>query len=831
MATKNAPLPEEFHPKSASPPLESAEVLKQILDAVSSVEQIELSEAEIAELVKQLSPVMPAGDIPGVIASGLARLNERHIMRDAANDKRRQLSARLKPLIDRATYLGIFAGPATAIWLYQNLLSRAGVGINDAFPNGLWQFYCQYALREDTARHTNESCGFDTILQVHDIYLNRVDRVTAWVMAAVHILHQYNDLLENEWRERVYTHELREVTSDLPDAAHYARIYRNWRSRLPYHRAEDAGFDETYPEYRRRKFDRYLKEATKKLPAKHRAIWKARLQQLEAEALPRYQRQMTILAHLSPGTYREEKHLIELRKARIALIYQGAYYLLPVCQPNGKPIQIEHVRSKIATILATPGKGNPFQLTYFPGMRRAALAEFLQKSQNPDLRKLSILESVPIIINVDRRDPSLPLASLRRAERGIGSHPLTLIDTGKTMVFDQSHIFFDGAWGAAMAEIMTNEATSWGVYLYTLPPARPTGKLPYTLNISLTSDDLAMIQRLPRVEQEAWAESSAVKIKAILALRKMFKRRSDLIKLTVNDLLVLYRGIHTAIYQPSSLLLDDLKNYVQKLAGDPVALAAMRALKRSWESQRINPSLLIPVDASETSPRERVHPLGFEVPLSDLNLLALHREVVAALNAYWHCTGDRHEAYQKFDRLQREYLTTIAAFGEVFNKAKQIAATGESASLGTLKLLAHLPPLVQHWLDRISTEVDVINDLLKGNEVFSNIGAVVPTSTLTRFLSAKDDNEKKDLVWGVLTDASGVMRITLRDFRPHVRLFVETGYQELANRIAQDYLDSYAEGLNQFVTDLRRITIASRETRLAFIRDIRALNKGAQSNG
>jgi hypothetical protein len=76
-----------------------------------------------------------------------------------------------------------------------------------------------------------------------------------------------------------------------------------------------------------------------------------------------------------------------------------------------------------------------------------------------------------------------------------------------------------------------------------------------------------------------------------------------------------------------------------------------------------------------------------------------------------------------------------------------------------------------------------------------------------------------------LTDAEGVMRVTLRDFRPHVRLFVETGYQVLANQITQDYLDSYASGLNQFVTELRRVTVASRETRLAFIQDIRSLNE------
>jgi hypothetical protein len=270
---------------------------------------------------------------------------------------------------------------------------------------------------------------------------------------------------------------------------------------------------------------------------------------------------------------------------------------------------------------------------------------------------------------------------------------------------------------------------------------------------------------------------------------------------------------------------DELSEYILKLAGDDTALEAMQALKKSWETKRINPSLLLPVDASEQSPRERVHPLSFEVPLSDLNLLELHERVIDSLNVYWKGTGDRHDAYQRFDRLQREYLTTVAAFGGVFNKAKVIAATGESASLGTLKLLAHLPSPVQHVLDAILTEVDVLNDLTKGNEVFSNVGAVVPTSTLTRFLSAKDDNEKKDLVWGVLTDAEGVMRVTLRDFRPHVRLFVETGYQELANRITQDYLDSYVDGLNQFVTDLRRVTVASRETRLAFIRDIRALNE------
>ena len=64
------------------------------------------------------------------------------------------------------------------------------------------------------------------------------------------------------------------------------------------------------------------------------------------------------------------------------------------------------------------------------------------------------------------------------------------------------------------------------------------------------------------------------------------------------------------------------------------------------------------------------------------------------------------------------------------------------------------------------------------------------------------------------TDANGVMRITLRDFRPHVGMLEASRRKDLATRIAHDYLDAYAHGLNNFIRDLRRITLASRETRI-----------------
>jgi hypothetical protein len=156
----------------------------------------------------------------------------------------------------------------------------------------------------------------------------------------------------------------------------------------------------------------------------------------------------------------------------------------------------------------------------------------------------------------------------------------------------------------------------------------------------------------------------------------------------------------------------------------------------------------------------------------------------------------------------------LAHFGAVLSRAKEIALSGESASVGSIKLLAHMPTPLQRMLDQIPSRFDLLNDLIRGREVISNVGAVVPSSTLTRFMTAKDDNEKKTLAWGIITDASRVMRISLRDFRPHVALLAAAGHKELAMHLTQHYLDTYAGGLNRYISDLRRITETSRETRL-----------------
>jgi hypothetical protein len=202
--------------------------------------------------------------------------------------------------------------------------------------------------------------------------------------------------------------------------------------------------------------------------------------------------------------------------------------------------------------------------------------------------------------------------------------------------------------------------------------------------------------------------------------------------------------------------------------------------------------------------------MSFEVPLLELGLLRLHNDVIAALDTY-----EEGGSGEDFDKLQKQYLRALAGFGQVMAKAKEIASAGESSSVGTIKLLAHIPTPLQHLMNEIPGRFDMLNDIIKGREIFSNVGKVAKSSTLRRFITAKDDNEKKTLAWGILSDNEGIMRITLRDFRPHVGKLLQIGQRDLAQRMTEDYLASYAEGFNRYLADVHQITLKSRETRLA----------------
>jgi hypothetical protein len=627
-------------------------------------------------------------------------------------------------------------------------------------------------------------------------------------MTAIHTLRQYDELLANEWRERVYTRLLAEMTQDKPEAARCAPLYRDWQKQLPYGRRPDATASEPYPIYRRIRFERFLAQATRDLPAPLLREWETACRQAEAVDLPAYQQQMSILRYLDPGPYGETRTPVPFEQAHIGVFYQGRYYLIPTCLPGtDRPADVGMVREQAAALLAYPAEAASVSLSLLATVRRAAFAHLREKLDRSLIEELDQLRLAPILLNFDPRSRSLPLAELRQAERGTGDHALTIFDTGETFVFDQSHIFFDGAWGAALAEIMTNEALSWAVYLHGLPPARPGETRPYSPAFRVPD---AVIRQAPRVAPEASAETDAVNLPAILALRKLFQRRNDLVQLTVNDLLVLYRAIHAVTYQPSADLLSELEALADDPETRPSALVALAVVQ---DNDQI-PATLIPIDASQRSPRDRLYPMTFEVPLKELDLLRLHADVIDALNTYEDAASSRSAFYAEFDELQRMYLATLAGFGTVLSKAKEIALAGQSVSVGTIKLLAHMPAPLQRLLDQVPGRFEVLNDIIKGREVFSNVGAVAATSTLTRFITAKDDNDRKTLAWGVITDAQGTMRISLRDFRSHVAALQAVGRRDLAVRITQDYLDAYAGGLNEYIRDVQRITRFSRETRL-----------------
>ncbi len=792
--------------------VKTADNLKGIAQSQSVQELSNLSLPEIDTVVNLIAQIIPAGNVPGMILSGLARIPDQRLPFQSIQQHIGLLFKGVEQVLDHVTFGTFFAGPAAIIWGYQNLLKLAGKDTSTAFPEGIWQFYTDYALREDTARHVNETHGFDTVLRQHNITLSEVDRLTAWTMAAISCIHQYNSLLAIEWREKVATSLLEELTHNLPNAADYASLYRTWEAKRPYTRDQD-GATFAYPNYRRLKFDQFMDEALKGLPAETRAAWEEAMNTASKDELPAYQRQMSILAYLEPGSYAETRTSYPFAQAQVGIVHKGNYYLIPACVPGGnQPMTVEIVRTQVATILRSP-VAYPANLTSLTQVKRTALNDLKHKLNESLVKKLDQLHFAPIIINSDTRPASLPLTELRQAERGTGDHALTIFDTGKTWVFDQSHIFFDGNLGAALAEIMTNEALSWAAYLRTLPAAYPTERRSYTpLNLQFQPADLDLIRDAPQISPEAGAENTTINLKACLNLRQNFKQRNRDLKLTVNDMLVLYRAIHAAKYQPSATL----QNLLNELSNTPKTSALARQIWDMFEAScECNPSMLIPMDASNRIPRERLYPISMEVPITALNLLNLHEQTMQAMTAYETGTGDRSSLFKQFNDVQLTYLATLSGFGLISARLKEIAMQGESVSVGAIKMLAHLPPVFQQIMVHIPDHFDLLNNLIKGQEVFSNVGAVVRSSTLSRFVTAKDDNSQKQLAWGVLTDSKKVLHISLRDFRPHVAALIAVGRKDLANQITQDYLDSYAAGFNQYIEDLQTITIASRKSILA----------------
>ena len=779
----------------------TTEDVENVAKSLAARRLTKLTLPEIEAVADLVGKVIPAGNVPGMILSGLTNISGNHVQPQKARQDINILFREVSLFFEQAKYGTMFAGPAAIIWGYQNLLKLAGKDSESAFPEGVWQFYVDYALREDTARHANETNGFDAILDQNDIQLNEVDRLTAWVMAAITSLHQYHQFLANEWYERSALWLLQELIEDID-------LYAEWDKQKPYQRAAD-GASYTYPEYRRLKFEQYLQNKAGSLPTGARNDWNAKLTEATERSLASYQKQLNILAYLEPSSFGETRIEFPLGQACVGIIHHGNYFLLPACEPGTtNPLDVRTARSQIARLLESPPP-QPAGMKMIACLKRSEFATLRKKMNNVVQAGLERLRYAPILLNWDHQtDSTALLADIRQGERGVGDHPLTIFDTGKTIVFDQSHIFFDGTWGAALAEIMTNEALSWAGYLNLLSPALPSSPAIYaSLEFPFNQAELQLIQKAGTVSPGARAENKKVNIKACLELKHYFKQRSDLLKLTVNDLLVLYRAIHAVTYRASKQMQQELDGFAK---ANPAVGNQVKKVLESFAST--NPSILIPIDASKRIPRDRIYPMNMEVPLGELGLLNLHGETTRVLAEYQSIKSPTREQFERFDLLQKRYLATLGGFGTILAKAKEIAVQGESASVGAIKLLAHLPPAVKQMLDKIPTRYEKLNNLLKGTEVLSNLGAVAKSSSITRFITAKDDNEQKQLTWGVVTDAEGTLVITLRDFRPHVATLHGAGRQDLANLIAQDFLDAYVQGFNQYIHEVTQIAVARSQT-------------------
>ncbi|MEO0560804.1 MAG: hypothetical protein AAF125_01725, partial [Chloroflexota bacterium] len=392
---------------------------------------------------------------------------------------------------------------------------------------------------------------------------------------------------------------------------------------------------------------------------------------------------------------------------------------------------------------------------------------------------------------------------IRNRRRGIGDQAITIFRTVNSNVFDFSHIFFDGPWAMAIAEMLTNEAIKYAHVLMANSEKSPVTTAPKPLQLQRSGALEKVASRYRPSVNHICAEATHI-LEPITRTRKALKARTGL-RLTVNDILVLYRTVFNDYYIPSDRLNEMLGALAQNSQG-VVLSRNLQAMLKSRRSQ--NPSLLIPMDATQFDPKERLFPSTFRSPLPNFRnehdglfeLRQAARKDKITIN---------RTALNHFLERRTLYLGYLQAFGELMERYREIATRGESMGTAAIRLIAGLPKAMQQNVDEIPGQLTVVNEAIKGEEVFSNVGRVVAGSSITRFASAKDDNDKKILVWGIMTDDEDNLVITLRDFRPEVVDIYRKGHPDVAKAITQDYLDAYLNGLVRFVEEMEEIIATS----------------------
>jgi hypothetical protein len=316
-----------------TPPPDQVQATLSALEKVKDSTLMQLTRLtlpEIRALRQEIAQVLPVGNLPAFILGGLIKLKGRTVN---AKRVKRDLATLFQGLtiVSQGLYSAIVIGPATVLHGYQKILQLAGKDPDAAFPEGTWQFYLQFGLREDAGRHANETVGY--------CQGDLLDDATAWLQASAAFVLDYDDLLASDWTERVSLRLLIELATGLEREQEppFARLVRDWNARRPYARPQEhvpapAPDDSVYLRYRRALFQAFLEHRLALLPDKAQKEFHKRFQQRRQAELRAYQAQMTLLAALKPDRYQEQREPVPVWQARIGFIWRERTYLLPLCQ-------------------------------------------------------------------------------------------------------------------------------------------------------------------------------------------------------------------------------------------------------------------------------------------------------------------------------------------------------------------------------------------------------------------------------------------------------------------------------------------------------------------
>jgi hypothetical protein len=121
----------------------TANNLKTVAMSRQAAELSRLSLPEIEAVVNQVARIIPAGNVPAMILSGLNRLTggRRGLPQETVRRDINLIFKGVEKTLDTTLYGTFFAGPAAVIWGYQKLLELSGKSPEDAFPEGPWQWY------------------------------------------------------------------------------------------------------------------------------------------------------------------------------------------------------------------------------------------------------------------------------------------------------------------------------------------------------------------------------------------------------------------------------------------------------------------------------------------------------------------------------------------------------------------------------------------------------------------------------------------------------------------------------------------------------------------